>query len=233
MDSRKNSSVKKIGLGGSCHWCTEGIFRSIVGVVEVQQGWISATPPHHTLSEAIYLTYDPEGIDLSTLVGIHLHSHSCTKNHSMRQKYRSAFYVFEDTQAAEVALAIEKEQAAFDQPIITQVLPFKEFKLNQEEFLDYYYKNPEKPFCKNYIDPKLRSLLQRFSGILTISEPLIYIQQKSPLNNTQDELERRNQFSYSWHDSRPKGRENKRGMETAPHPGAISGYQTKRYRASF
>lgn len=35
-------NIQKIGLGGSCNWCTEAIFRSLKGVTKVKQGWISS-----------------------------------------------------------------------------------------------------------------------------------------------------------------------------------------------
>jgi len=33
-----NTSMIHLGLGGGCHWCTEAIFLSLKGIVEVQQG---------------------------------------------------------------------------------------------------------------------------------------------------------------------------------------------------
>ena len=43
-------------------------------------------------------------------------------------------------------------------------MPFKYFELSDENFINYYYKNPEKPFCKTFINPKLKLLLDQFSG---------------------------------------------------------------------
>ena len=50
----------------------------------------------------------------------------------------------------------------FDGELITRILGFGSFKLNSEEFLDYYATDPDRPFCKNYIEPKLKLLLERF-----------------------------------------------------------------------
>ena len=155
-----------LGLGGGCHWCTEGIFSSVRGVHNVQQGWIAAPAPNNAFSEAILLEFDPAEIDLETLVHIHLHSHSASSQHSMRGKYRSAVYVFGDAQAGEARSAIASAQPDFEAPIITEVLPFESFKLNTEQFLNYYQRNPEKPFCQTYIAPKLRSLMQHYGRYL-------------------------------------------------------------------
>jgi hypothetical protein len=47
--------------------------------------------------------------------------------------------------------------------IITEVVPLDSFKLNQPQYLNYYYANPEKPFCQNIVNPKLIHLLQHFA----------------------------------------------------------------------
>ncbi|NNE03772.1 MAG: peptide methionine sulfoxide reductase [Eudoraea sp.] len=155
----------KIGLGGSCHWCTEAIFQSLLGVTIVEQGWITALS-EPAPSEAIIVTYDSAIIDLHTLIEIHLHTHSCTSAHSMRQKYRSAIYVYSETQKQEAENSIILLQEDFDTPVITKVLLFESFKLNTPEYLNYYFNNPDKPFCKNIINPKLQILLARFMSSL-------------------------------------------------------------------
>lgn len=154
--------MQKIGLGGSCHWCTEAIFRSLKGVSTVEQGWITSDGENNTPSEAVIVLFDPNEIRLETLIAVHLHTHSCTANHDLRSKYRSAVYTFDHEQAAAAIQAIQTLQTDFDQPVITQVLPFQTFKLNDKNYLDYYYKDPSKPFCQNIVQPKLRELVRRF-----------------------------------------------------------------------
>lgn len=154
--------MQKVGFGGSCHWCTEAIFRSLKGVTTVEQGWIGSVGENAEPSEAVIVSFDESGISLHTLIAIHLHTHSCTAQHSMREKYRSAVYTFDDKQAGEATTAISNLQAEFKKPVITRVLPFQTFRLNEETYLDYYYKNPAKPFCRNIVSPKLKTLLSRF-----------------------------------------------------------------------
>lgn len=155
--------INKIGLGGSCHWCTEAIFQSLIGVEEVLQGWIAATNENASFSEAVIVSFNPDVITLHTLIEIHLHTHSCTSNHSMREKYRSAIYYFYPEQKNEATVALSKLQSDFKDKIITQILPYTNFQLNKEEQLNYYLKNPEKPFCENMINPKLKLIMKTFS----------------------------------------------------------------------
>ena len=158
--------LSKIGFGGSCHWCTEAIFQSLKGVQNVSQGWIKSDEESIAFSEAVIVEFDSDIISLETLIEIHLLTHSCTSEHAMRSKYRSAVYTFREEQTGPAKQAINKLQADFIRPIITEVIPFKAFKLNDQQYLNYYHKNPEKPFCKTYIDPKLKMLMTRFSRFM-------------------------------------------------------------------
>ena len=157
--------IKKIGLGGGCHWCTEAVFASLKGIQNVEQGWIASKPPQDWFSEAVLVHFDPAVITLKDLVEIHLHTHASTSHHSMRHKYRSAVYVFDEEDRESVQQSIAKLQPDFDEPIITQVLPFADFKLSLPEHLNYYYSNPEKPFCTLYINPKLQLLKTKFARL--------------------------------------------------------------------
>lgn len=159
--------LTRIGFGGGCHWCTEAVFQSVIGVVKVQQGWICPAG-NGDFSEGVLVYFDPKLIDLSLLVAIHLHSHSSISDHSMRGKYRSAVYVFDELQGDQVIRAMSKLKKEFKGEFVTQILGFGSFRENSDEFLDYYATDPNRPFCKRYIDPKLSLLRDRFgSGIIS------------------------------------------------------------------
>ncbi|MEX0290926.1 MAG: peptide-methionine (S)-S-oxide reductase [Flavobacteriaceae bacterium] len=166
--SAKNNkdNIATIALGGSCHWCTEALFQSLIGVCLVEQGYVASGAVYDTFSEAVVVHFNKELITLKNLIEIHLHTHKCTSRHSMRAKYRSAIYTYDDTQAEEAKSILIALQKDFEDHIITEVLPFKAFKLSEERFHNYYYSNPEKPFCENYINPKLQLLQQRFSAVV-------------------------------------------------------------------
>ena len=159
----------KIGFGGGCHWCTEGVLQSLKGVLHVDQGWISSTGKNDSLSEAVIVTYEPNMIPLHALIEIHLRTHASTSNHSMRNKYRSAVYTFEKDEKTTVRSILNNLQKGFIKPLITQVLDFNQFKRNKEEQLNYYQTRPEAAFCKTYIDPKIKQLLKTHKQYLSIS----------------------------------------------------------------
>jgi len=161
----------KVGLGGGCHWCTEAVFQALKGVIKVKQGWISASEAKE-FSEAIFLHFDLEKISLKELIEVHLYTHKSTSDHSMRKKYRSAVYTFSEAQQKEVDQILRHLQKDFQDTLITGVYSYKEFKMSPESFQNYYQKNPNKPFCKTYIDPKLQMLLRKFPKNVIESPPM-------------------------------------------------------------
>lgn len=153
----------KIALGGGCHWCTEAVFQSLRGVVKVEQGYVASAGENDKFSEAVIVHFDGVQISLKTLVKIHLYTHKSSSMHSMRHKYRSAIYTFSKQQSIEAERILKSLQLEFDNEIITKVYPFSKFKASRQAIQNYYQKNPEKPFCKTFINPKLILLLQKFS----------------------------------------------------------------------
>lgn len=147
--------MKKIGLGGGCHWCTEAVFQSLRGVFKVDQGFIASHGRYNTFSEAIIVHFSGSQITQRKLIEIHLETHNSTSNHSMRDKYRSAIYSFHLGQKVQVDKILSELQNNNNQKIITQSLLFSEFKASEKKFKNYYLKGREKPFCKTYITPKL------------------------------------------------------------------------------
>lgn len=157
--------MEKIGFGGGCHWCTEGVFQAIRGVQQVDQGFIRSDAPADTWAEAVVVHFDTAQIDLATLLEIHLRTHSATKPFVAEGKYRTAVYTFDDAQGATLEHAISSLSGAFEKPLSTAVLPFREFKPSDARYQNYYATDPERPFCKRYIDPKLDFIRKNFAKV--------------------------------------------------------------------
>jgi peptide-methionine (S)-S-oxide reductase len=164
------NNIEKIGFGGGCHWCTEGVFQSLIGIENVEQGWIASDGDNATFSEAVIVHFDPTVIDLKSLIEIHLYTHASTSNHSMREKYRSAVYTFSADQQKTAGGLVQILQHDFEKELITQVLPFADFKMNREDQLNYFYSRPDNAFCTSYIHPKLELLKQKFRAKLNTAK---------------------------------------------------------------
>lgn len=153
----------KIGLGGGCHWCTEAVFQSLKGVVSVEQGYIASSGAFSNFSEGVIVTYNPQIINLKLLIDIHVVTHKSTKNHSMREKYRSAIYTFSEDQKSQARQFLNELGKEYHGTLITLVIDYLDFKPSREEIANYYYKNPKKPFCETFINPKLKLLLETYA----------------------------------------------------------------------
>ncbi len=164
--------TSKIGLGGGCHWCTEAVFQSLKGVLSVEQGYIASDGPHDSFSEAVVVSFNHNEIDLALLLEVHLSTHNSTSDHSMRDRYRSAVYAFDEFQYQESVRILKELQTSFSEILVTEVYPFKSFKPSRETLLDYYKKNPDRPFCRTYIKPKLNKVETQFSAHFNGQETL-------------------------------------------------------------
>jgi len=153
-----------IGFGGGCHWCTEAVFDSLVGVHHLSQGFIRSTPPNDSLSEAVQFEFDPNQISLTVLIEVHLRTHSSMSNHSLREKYRSAVYTSNERVRDNAKDIIQTLQADFEKPLITQVLPLVEFQASPDQYQQYYQKHFEGAFCQRFVDPKLTMIRREFSA---------------------------------------------------------------------
>ncbi|GGZ80069.1 peptide-methionine (S)-S-oxide reductase [Algibacter mikhailovii] len=155
--------LTQIAFGGGCHWCTEAVFQSLIGVSKVEQGFVASIDENSGFSEAVIVHFDAAKISLAVLIEIHLHTHKSTVNHSMRAKYRSAVYTFSEAQRHVVKSQLELLQFQFKEKLVTQVLPFERFKASREQIQNYYYSNTTKPFCERFITPKLKMLMSKYS----------------------------------------------------------------------
>ncbi len=130
----------------------------MAGVTHVEQGFIRSEPPEDASSEAVIVHFDPTLTSVHRLVQAHLHTHSSTSNHAMRGKYRSAVYSFSREQAYEAKAALAALQPDFVEPLITRILPFVGFEKSDPRFQNYFASDPERPFCRTFIRPKLETL---------------------------------------------------------------------------
>lgn len=161
----KWDEIQSVGFGGGCHWCTEAVFENLKGVIKVDQGWVASNGMNKSFSEAVIVIYNEAIISLEMLIEIHLITHASESNHSMREKYRSAIYTFNKVDKKKASSIIEMEKKKHPK-LITEVLDFVRFKRSDKAYLNYYKKNPEAPFCVNYIDPKLKRISNSHKNLI-------------------------------------------------------------------
>lgn len=167
---KKASNDKKITFGGGCFWCTEAIFQQLKGVKKVESGYSGGKIDNPTYrqvcsgltghAEVIELTYDPREISYEELLKIHLTTHDPTtlnrQGADRGTQYRSVIFYRDEEEQKAASNVIEEVQAAFEQPIVTELAPFDQFYRAEEYHQNYYASNPNKAYCQTVINPKLK-----------------------------------------------------------------------------
>ena len=108
------------------------------------------------------MTFDPSEVGLSTLVDIHIQTHAAFSNHSMRSKYRSAVYTFDERSRNEAKAGLDRVAKIVGKAPTTKVLDFVDFKPSDPRFHNYYKEGADRPFCRAYIHPKIAKLKKIF-----------------------------------------------------------------------
>jgi len=169
-------ATNKATFAGGCFWCTEAIFTKLVGVTSVLPGYsggMSADPNYENIAdhaEAIQIEFDDTQIKYETLLEVFFHTHDPTtlnrQGNDVGTQYRSVVFFHNDEQKQKAEMAITKIQSDFDNPIVTQIEPFKAFFEAEDYHKNYYQNNKEAAYCKAVIDPKLKKLIDNYSHLL-------------------------------------------------------------------
>ena len=167
-------------LAGGCFWCTEAVFKRLKGVISVIPGYAGGDiekPTYEQVSsgdtghaEAIQIEFDPKLIEFDKILDVFWHTHDPTtmnqQGNDIGTQYRSVIFYHNEAQK-EVALKskteIEKE-GAYKDPIVTEIVPFKNFFEAENYHKDYYDKNKDYPYCTFVINPKLKKLFEKYGN---------------------------------------------------------------------
>lgn len=170
--------MEKITLGGGCFWCTEAIFKQVKGVTAVESGYAGGTVPHPTYeqvcsgstghAEVVEITFDPSTVSLHDLLTIFFTLHDPTtinqQGADIGTQYRSVI-LYRSAEQRDVAEKVIDEIEAkkiWSQPVITTLEPFTEFYPAEGYHQDYYEQNPNNPYCRLVIAPKVAKLRHEF-----------------------------------------------------------------------
>jgi len=165
-------------LGGGCFWCLEAIFNELRGVEKVASGYSGGSVPNPSYeqvctgktghAEVIQITFDPEIISFRELLEVFFTIHDPTtlnrQGSDVGTQYRSAIFYHTPEQekiAGEVIAELEKANV-WDAPIVTEITPFKAFYPAEEYHRGYFERNPEQPYCRIVIAPKVAKFRKQF-----------------------------------------------------------------------
>ena len=164
-------ALEKATLGGGCFWCVEAALRELKGVEEMVSGYAGGTVPDPTYeqvctgttghAEVVQATFDPNAIPYRTLLEAFFSVHDPTtpdrQGADVGPQYRSVIFTHGPEQEA-VARAIIREletEKVWDDPIVTEVVPYAGFTPAEPYHQRYYERNPWQGYCLAVVRPKL------------------------------------------------------------------------------
>lgn len=159
-------------FGGGCFWCTEAVFRRLIGVSTVTSGYAGGqtdNPDYESVStgttghaEVIQIEFDPNIISYQTLLEVFFTVHDATQKDrqgaDVGTQYRSIILTTSQEQLEQAEKKV-KEQGS---KITTQVAPLEKFYTAEQYHHAYYDRNPTQPYCLLTIVPKLDKVQEKF-----------------------------------------------------------------------
>ncbi len=173
-----SKSLEVATLAGGCFWCTEAIFDQLHGVVRVESGYSGGTVPNPSYgdvctrdtghAESIQITFDPSIVSYADLLRIFLTTHDPTtlnqQGADVGTQYRSAVFYHNPEQERVARQVIQEfdQSKVWKKPIVTEVVPYKEFYKAEDYHQEYYAKNSRQPYCRVVIEPKIAKLREHY-----------------------------------------------------------------------
>jgi peptide-methionine (S)-S-oxide reductase len=158
-------------LGGGCFWCADTIFRELQGVEKLESGYAggrTANPTYRDVcsgmtghAEVVQVTFDPSVLSFRDLLRVFFTVHDPTtadrQGADIGTQYRSIILYHSDEQRETAKQVIDElnREKVWDDPIVTQLVPFTTFYSAEKYHQDYYSQNPNQPYCQVVIAPKV------------------------------------------------------------------------------
>ncbi len=164
-------------VAGGCFWCTEAVFRDVIGVTEVESIYIGGQVENPTYkevctgttghAEGIRVTFDPDVVSLADIFDIHLGTHDPTQLNrqggDVGTQYRSAIFPLDDAQTAEAEAAVARANVEKNGKVVTTI-EHTDIWYPAEDYHQEYWdgEGQRNPYCLAVIPPKLMKLRKSF-----------------------------------------------------------------------
>jgi peptide-methionine (S)-S-oxide reductase len=170
--------AERATLAGGCFWCTEAIFKDVIGVTCVESGYTGgyvSNPSYKQVcggdtghAEAIRITFDPDVIRYDDILDIFFATHDPTQlnrqGNDVGPQYRSAIFPHSAEQEEAANRAMERAQGDWDNPIVTRIEPLSDWYPAEDYHQDYFEREGgNNPYCMAVVAPKLRKFRKSFA----------------------------------------------------------------------
>jgi peptide-methionine (S)-S-oxide reductase len=177
--NKPTGASEMMTIGGGCFWCLEPLFADLVGVEKVEAGYSGGSTPFPSYNavctgktghaEVVQITFEPAFISYKELLRIFFTYHDPTtlnrQGADVGTQYRSIILYHDERQKLEAEQVIAEIENAglWDNPIVTEVVPFQEFYIAEDYHQGYFEKNPNQMYCQAVISPKVNKFRKQFS----------------------------------------------------------------------
>ena len=166
-------------LAGGCFWCTEAVFKDVIGVEAVESGYLGGSVPNPTYkqvcsgstghAEAIRVTFDADQVSYGDILDMFFATHDPTtlnrQGNDVGTQYRSAIFPHDDAQREEAIAAMARAAADWPAPIVTTMEPLSTWYPAEEYHQEYWAGEGQRnPYCIAVIPPKLAKLRKSFAA---------------------------------------------------------------------
>lgn len=162
-------------LGGGCFWCIEALFEMQEGVVSVTSGFAGGKTKDPTYeqvctgatghAEVIQVNFDPAKTTYEKLLDVFWRAHDPTtlnrQGADAGTQYRSIILYHDDAQKAAAEKSKKAAGAGFGDPIVTEIAAMGEFYPADKKHQGYFRNNPDAPYCRMVIAPKVSKLKKK------------------------------------------------------------------------
>lgn len=169
-------------FSGGCFWGVDAVFKHVRGVTEVVSGYSggsAATASYEQVSqgdtghaESVRIRFDPRQVSYRQLLQVFFRvAHDPTEldrqGPDEGSQYRSVIFYTSGEQQKTAADMIRQlnDAHAFSAPIVTQLVPLKQFYPAEAYHQNYLALHPEQPYIAIYDQPKLRKLRMQFPDL--------------------------------------------------------------------
>ena len=169
-------------VAGGCFWCTEAVMKDVIGVTEVESGYIGGNAAHPTYkevcsgatghAEAVRVTYDADQLSYADLLDVFMGTHDPSQlnrqGNDVGTQYRSAIFPLDDDQRTEAEAAIARWDAEHaGQSAVTTIEGPAEWYPAEDYHQEYWEGEGQRnPYCLAVIPPKLMKLRKSFQKYL-------------------------------------------------------------------
>jgi peptide-methionine (S)-S-oxide reductase len=169
-------------LGAGCFWCVEAVFDDLKGVEDVVSGYSGGQTENPTYrqvcdgttghAEVAEIRFDPSVISFKDILRVFFSVHDPTtmnrQGADIGTQYRSAIFYHNDDQKCDAEEVVKEitDEAVYDQPIVTEIVPFEKFWPAEDYHQEYFANNPNVPYCAAVVSPKVKKFRQKFSDLL-------------------------------------------------------------------